>query len=458
MNSGAKQNKARVLARPAALNYVGDGWKIVGGQIQTCYSPSADSSGRVWKWKLSDYDKDSGHIRLVTLSTNGSANPVYITITQKWVEIDFATMKVGVKKLNGIERHCLDLSEDIANGTLSPLDPKVTRQKIRRLWNSSWENVLRIYATETMDKLETGNIDPSTVSQYEKLYIGWRTDRSGHTKFSNFEKFVADNIDFGLERSRTKQTLCCGRPTGMRVPLSITAEQEFYQIDILERIWSNKQKLMNYIKSAGTGNFNVEKTIGSDGDMKTQPLIGVDNTIPFWEWKLSDYDPVTSTVARMVYKSDIFNDIVRTNVRLELDQLRVRIPFSNDETQMIWLEARGYNGSPLSIESDTLRMYIKPAVREARLDTGYAKVMRGNREYNSYSPEVRRYVGWRHHRSKTGDDVTWTAYTTGKDGIHNPRWAEWEGPPRRRRSDDDDDDSGAYQSKTLRRDARLIYV
>jgi hypothetical protein len=345
MSSIAEHNKALLFVEPRQ-SYVGDGWRMFCYEGIGSICNMVDSEGQEWEWDLDDYDPAINRIKLARLShwvKNRLLYHPHIDITRDLVGIDFSTMRVkNIERLTGIERLNLKLAREVYDQETSPLDPKVTRQKIPELWQGDWETVLSDYATRMMTELETGNIDPATVSQHEKLYIGWRVDRVGDTTFANFETFVADNIDFGLERTRTKVSKW---DKNRIVPFSTTAEQEFPRIDRLGQHWSNKQQLIKYGET-GAGSFVLESTTGSHGDMITSSYDSYDSPrIAKWTWKLSDYNPVTSVVATVIYKTDLFNDIVHTNFVLDLWSLAFEEGFTPTEKRKLRFGETAYVGT-----------------------------------------------------------------------------------------------------------------
>jgi hypothetical protein len=420
----------------------------------------------MWEWDLDDYDPETGFIKSVRLSMwmrGGVWYNVDITITRRWVQIiDFTTMRLQRSGLTGGEMYHLGLNVDIVTKAISPLDPKVTAANIPELWTSKfdWEqHILIPFATEWMAELETGNRDPDTVSQHEKLYIGWRLDdelEPGATSFADFEQFVRDNIDSVLEIPRTSVKRWASTPT----PLSTTAEQEFYRIDGLSTIWKNKQRLMAYIKSeaTGAGSFALKSTTGSHGDMKTTSIRRIKGLELVWDWKLSDYDPVTSTVRRVVYKTKHFNDIVHTDIKFDLGYFVLDVDISPLEqttilADMEWSLTVSLLSSDAS-KSSKLKMYsaLKPAVMEGDLDAVYAKALhiieQGDTAFYTFLPGKMRYIGWRYNRRK-GEDTTWPSYIADDT---NPSWETWDGILSSRQ------DGDTPAAKRINLGARLIYV
>jgi hypothetical protein len=477
MSSIAEHNKALLFVEPRQ-SHVGDGWRMFCSEGICSMCTMVDSEGQEWEWDLDDYDPAINRIKLARLSrwvTNRQRHHPHIDITRDLVNLDFATMRVkNIDRLIGIERYNLELAQEVFQGSKSPLDPEVTRQKIPELWQGDWESVLSNYATNMMTKLETGNLDPATVSQHEKLYIGWRVDRVGDTTFAAFEKFVADNIDFGLERPRRRAPIY---DKNILLPFSTTAEEEFPRIGRLEQIWSNKQQLIKYIKSGAAGSFALEGTTGSHGDMITSSFDSYDSPrIAKWTWKLSDYNPITSVVATVIYKTGIFNDIVHTNFVLSPRSLWFEEGFTPTEKRKLRFGEIAHRAAtsrqsrsedwakyPFSATSLELKMgsFFKPAVWEDILDKFYSIPLRqieaGDIMSIWYTPEQRRYIGWRYRRSLAREDTTWSAYPGGIE--EDPAWANWThtGYWRNRKHHPSWSD-GPHNAKARKLDARIIYI
>ena len=378
-----------------------------------CRTPSDHDPREIWVWKnvelvdgnhvpsavFSGIDTETPTERVSRLLLNPNSNPpmpsLHIRIQQRHRELDLATMKLKTTRLDHDDRARIELAQRIADELESPFCDKAIDLEIDQHWVGGWDEILLVWADTLRTRIEDVTLHPDSVSQMDKFRAGWVLSTLVTDKglFADFDAFMKTSVDMSV-MNKTERPWSYRRPDNGGVPLKTTAESAFSWIQDATTAWRNNQMLVHGPLAPGVGwaikNGNVV-TLGSDRIR--------------WTWAAADYDPATALIAEatMVTTDGMrLKPFTHYNVKLNLAQMRVVTPFTEDETNTIRQSNRLADGKITPFSNESMMYDLKTKSVPARWEAALARMVTRARAYagfklyieGTYTHDDRVYIGW----------------------------------------------------------------